>query len=50
MIPDLLTFLEGHIIPVLTVASLVGICILCKAGCTVLFMDTACYVMHNQKI
>ena len=43
-IPGLPHVLEGHIMPKLTVASLVGIRILCKLGCTVLFTDKACYV------
>jgi hypothetical protein len=52
MIRGLPTLLEGHIDPDLTVtvASLVGICILCKAGYIVVFTDTACYVIYNQKI
>jgi len=41
-IPGLPHVLEGHIMPELTVASLVGIRILCKLGCTVLFTGTAC--------
>ncbi len=48
MIPGLPTLLEGHIVPDLTVTSLVGIHILCKAGCIVVFMDTACYVMYAE--
>jgi hypothetical protein len=36
-IPGLPNVLEGHIVPKLTVASLMGIRILCKLGCTVLF-------------
>ena len=42
--------LEGHIVPDLTVASLVGIRILCKMGCTVLFTDTVCYVKYQGKV
>jgi hypothetical protein len=42
--------LEGHIVPDLTVASLVGKRILCKLGCTVLFTDTACYVRYQGKV
>jgi hypothetical protein len=34
----------------LTVASLVGIRILCKLGCTVVFTETACYVFYQEKI
>jgi hypothetical protein len=33
------TVLLGHIVPSLTVASLIGIRPLCKAGCTVVFDD-----------
>jgi hypothetical protein len=46
-IPGVPHVLEGHIVPELTVASLVGIRILCKLGCTVLFTDTACYVRYQ---
>ena len=49
-IPGLPYVLEGHIVPDLTVASLVGIRILCKLGCTVLFTDTACYVRYKGKV
>jgi hypothetical protein len=48
-IPGLPHVLEGHIMPELTVASLVGIRILCKLGCTVLFTDTVCYVRYQVK-
>ena len=49
-IPGLPHVLEGHIVPKLTVASLVAIRILCKLGCTVLFTDTACYVRYQGKV
>jgi hypothetical protein len=49
-IPGLPYVLEGHIVPDLTVASLVGKRILCKLGCTVLFTDTACYVRYQGKV
>jgi len=49
-IPGLPYVLEGHIVPDLTVASLVGIRILCKLGCTVLFTDTACCVKYQGKV
>ena len=49
-IPGLRCMLEGHIIPDLTIASLIGIQILCKMGCIVVFMDTACYEKYNVKI
>jgi hypothetical protein len=49
-IPGLPHVLEGHIVPKLTVASLVGIRILCKLGCTVLFTDKVCYVRYQGKV
>ena len=49
-IPGLPHVLEGHIVPELTVASLIGIRILCKLGCTVLFRDKACYVFYQEKL
>jgi hypothetical protein len=49
-LPGLPTILEGHIIPDLTVASLVGICILCKEGCIIIFTKTACYVMYRGNV
>jgi len=42
--------LEGHIVPALKVASLIGIRILCKVGCWVVFTNTACYVKYIGKI
>ncbi len=36
-ITDLPTVLTGHIVPSLTITSLIGICPLCKAGCKVIF-------------
>jgi hypothetical protein len=41
--------LKGHFVPALNVAFLIGIQILCKVGCWVVFMDTACYVKYNGK-
>ncbi len=49
-IPALPYVLEGHIVPDLMVASLVGVRILCKLGNTVLFTDTACYVRYQGKV
>ena len=46
-IPGLPHVLEGHIILALNVASLIGIQILCKVGCWIVFTDTACYVKNN---
>jgi hypothetical protein len=50
VIPSLPTVLEGHIVPDLQVASLLGICILCKAGCIVVFLDTTCYMTYKGNI
>jgi hypothetical protein len=47
VIPGLHKVLEGHIVPDLQVVSLLGIRILCKAGCIVVFSNTACYVMYK---
>jgi hypothetical protein len=49
-LPGLPTILEGHITPDLTVALLIGIRILYKAGCSVIFTKTACYVMYRGKV
>ena len=49
-IPGLPYVLEGHIVPDLTVASLIGIQILCKMGCIVVFTDTACYVRYKGNV
>jgi len=42
--------LTGHIVPSLTVASLIGIQPLCKAGCTVMFDDRKCNVVYNGRV
>jgi hypothetical protein len=44
------TILMGHIVPSLSVASLIGIQPLCKAGCTVVFDDKKCDVMYNGMV
>ncbi len=49
-LPGLPTILEGHIVPDLSMALLVGICILCKAGCIVIFTKTASYVMYGGNV
>jgi hypothetical protein len=41
------TILMGHIVPLLSAASLIRIRPLCKAGCTVVFDDKKCNVMYN---
>jgi hypothetical protein len=50
VIPGLPKVLTGHIMPDMTTASLFGICILCKAGCKVLFDDNKCQVIYNSKV
>ncbi len=42
--------LTGHIVPGTTMASLIGIRILCKAGCKVAFDDEKCEVFYKTKI
>jgi hypothetical protein len=49
-IPGLLYVHKGHIVPALSVASLIGIRVLCKVGCRVIFTNTACYVKYNGQI
>ncbi len=49
-LPGLPTILEGHMVPDSTVALLLGIRILCKAGCIVVFTKTACYIMYGGKV
>jgi hypothetical protein len=44
------TILMGHIVPSLSVTSLIGIRPLCKAGCTVVFDDKKCNVMYNGMV
>jgi hypothetical protein len=48
--PGLPHAILGRIVSKLTVASLMGIRILCKLGCTVLFTDTACYVRYHGQV
>ena len=49
-IPGLPTVLMGHIMPLLTVVSLIGIHPLCKAGCKVAFDDKTCDVIFDGKV
>ena len=49
-IPGLPMLLEGDIVLELTVASLIGIHVLCKAGCIVIFTDTMCSVKYGGKV
>jgi hypothetical protein len=47
LIPGLPTVLTGHIVPSLSIASLIGIRALYKAGCKVIFDNEKCDVMFN---
>ena len=49
-IPGLPMILMGHIVPGLSMASLMGIRVLCKAGCEVTFTNTKCEVKYNDKV
>jgi hypothetical protein len=49
-IPGLPTIITGHILPHLTVALLVGVRPLCKAGCQVLFSNNYCDVIFNGNV
>ncbi len=49
-IPGLPTTLTGHIIPGITMASLIGIRILCNAGCKVVFDSENCKVFYTNKV
>jgi hypothetical protein len=46
-IPGLPTVLTGHIVPSLSIASLIGIRLLCKAGCKAIFDNKKCGMMFN---
>jgi hypothetical protein len=46
-IPGLPTMLLGHIVPSLSIASLIGNRPLCQAGCKVIFDDKKCNVVFN---
>ena len=50
IIPGLPTVLTGHIVQGLMMASLVGIRILCKAGCQVIFTEEYCDIIYNGKL
>jgi hypothetical protein len=49
-IPGLPFTLIGHIVPKMMMASLLGICVLCKAGCQVNFDDKKCKVIYKGKV
>jgi hypothetical protein len=49
-IPGLPTTLTGYIVPHLAIASLIGIRVLCKAGCKVIFDNDTCDVYYEDKL
>jgi hypothetical protein len=49
-IPGLLMILTGHIVLGLSMASLMGIRVLCKVGCKVFFTGTTCEVKYQNKV
>jgi hypothetical protein len=49
-IPGLPITLTGHIVPNLAIASLFGIRVLCKDGCTVTFNDDKCDIYFKDKL
>jgi len=49
-IPGLPMVLVGHVVPKLSIASLIGIRVLCDAGCEVLFTKTNCDVWYKGKV
>jgi hypothetical protein len=49
-IPGLPTVLVGHAVPKLSIASLIGIRVLCNTGCKVIFAKTICNVIYDGKV
>jgi hypothetical protein len=49
-IPGLPTVLVGHVVPKISIASLIGIRVLCNAGCKVIFTKTSCDIIYDGKI
>jgi hypothetical protein len=49
-IPGLPKVLVGHVVPKLTIASLIGIKVLCDTGCKVLFTKNKCNVWYKGNI
>jgi hypothetical protein len=49
-IPGLPSVLTRHIVPDLAIASLIGICPLCKAECCVIYDNNKCNVDYNGKV
>jgi hypothetical protein len=48
-IPVLPVILTGHIVLSLSIASLIGVHVLCDAGCTVTFCKDHCDIIYNDK-
>jgi hypothetical protein len=46
-IPGLPIILKGHIVPSLSIASLIGVRVLCEAGCTVTFQKDHCDIIYK---
>jgi hypothetical protein len=42
--------LTGHIVPKLLITSLIGIRVLCEAGCKLVFTKNYCNVIYNNKV
>ena len=49
-IPGLPVILTGHIVPSLSIASLIGVRVLCNAGCKVTFYNDHCDIIYNDNI
>ena len=49
-IPGLPVALVGHVVPKLSIALLIGIRVLCDAGCEIVFTKTNCDVWYKGKI
>jgi len=49
-IPGLPIVLTGHIVPSLSIASLIGVRVLCNAGCKVTFCKEHCDIIYNGKV
>jgi hypothetical protein len=50
MIPGLPTDFTVHIVPHLTIMSLIGIRLLCNSGCTIIFDKDKCNVIYNGNV
>ncbi len=49
-IPGLSTVLVGHVVPKLSITSLIGIRVLCNVGCGVIFSKTSCGLIYDGKV